>query len=554
MRMRRRSDLGDRAPLVKDMPTTDGDDREAHAPHARGRTWYARLRQCWRRLPAGARRQAIDTVQRGEHTHRHKQDIDVVVRGGCGALDKGDHTADAAYAMHADSWRRAYAVVYGVDRESGDPMDHAVLRRIGASWRFMWTCRQPIADIPTIPGAIVHGELALPNGDLVRGAFCVCRLPLASEQDTPVPSGPTLSCDRVICPIDTSMHLATGRSRAGPPKVGDGGNNHTIYDNNNDDDIDDDDDDDDDDTADSAQKVSYRADNENNATIDDTDEHGNVGGYDGSGATRDSSTSPRLLVQDNCPDPSDPHDKAFLAVDNTTTVDQGDDTKQNRPDTKAALALVPHGHAAAIGVDGSLIEGSFCMGLLHGHGRTVDARGEIFGQWRHGRLHGRAVAVTQDGWFVCATWRDGRLMGDYFAHAAHGEQFRCKTCPDGRFDGRCRRGYPGGDWAIERWSNGTLVGIDGFRIAPVADSDDLAEGAVLDDCEWTCDRVRGGDAGVRYDGHIYYPSDPATQAFALFYDYMASEASARAFTEQQRDAFVWAMWMARRRRAAGLPA
>lgn len=547
MRMRRRSDLGDRAPLVKDMPTTtDGDDREAHAPHARGRTWYARLRQCWRRLPAGARRHAVDTIQCNEHTQRHKQDVNTIARDYYGALGRSDHTADAEYVMHADSWRRAYAAVYGVDHESGDPMDHAVLRRIGASWRFMWMCRQPIADVPAIPDAIVHGELALRNGDLVRGAFRVCRLPLASEQDASIPSGPTLSRDRVICPISASMHFAKARHFAGATETGD----DTIYgnDNTNGDGYDDDD------TVDITRKVAHRAGAEGGTAAVDTCEGDDVGDRRGSGTTCDFDKLSWLSTQDSrfeCGGTH--HDGASNAIDDRiTTIDQGD-IGQKCQVTKAALALVPHGHAAAVGIDGSLIEGSFCMGLLHGHGRTVDARGEIFGQWRHGRLHGRAVAITQDGWFVCATWRDGRLMGDYFAHAAHGEQFRCKTCPDGRFDGRCRRGYPGGDWAIERWSDGTLVGIDGFRIAPVAGSDNLAEGAVLDDCEWTCDRVRGGDAGVRYDGHIYYPSDPASQAFALFYNYMASEASARAFTDQQRDAFVWAMWMARRRHAAGLP-
>lgn len=545
MRMRRRSDLGDRAPLVKDMPATDGDDHEAHAPHTRGRTWYARLRQCWRRSSAGSRRQAVDAVQCNEHTHRRKQDVNPIVRDYCGAPGKSDHTADPAYTVQADSWRRAYAAVYGVDRESGDPIDHAVLRRIGASWRFMWTCRQPIADVPAMPGAVVHGEVALPNGDLVRGAFCVCRPPLASRQDAPVLSGPTLSCDRVVCPINAIMHLAGGCSGAGATKIIDDGDNNTIYASKNDDD-------DDDVMADSAQKLTHQTDKEDNTAIGSAVEHGNIAGHHGGDATRHPDTPPWSSTQDNHLDRSDAHDEVLFAMVDAITVDQGD-VKQDRPDTGVALALVPHGHAAAIGIDGSLIEGSFCMGLLHGHGRTVDARGEIFGQWRHGRLHGRAVAATQDGWFVCATWNDGRLVGDYFAHAAHGEQFRCRTCPDGRFDGRCRRGYPGGDWAIERWSDGTFVGIESFRIAPVADSDNLAEGAVLDDCEWACDRVRGGDAGVRYDGHIYYPSDPASGAFALFYDYMASDASARSFTDQQRDAFVWAMWMARRRHAAGLP-
>lgn len=414
--------------------------------------------------------------------------------------------------MDPDSWRRAYAAIYGVDSESGDPMDHATLRRIGASWRFMWTCRQPIAKVPATPGAVVHGEWALPNGDLVRGAFCVCRQPLASEKNEPSP-GPILSCARVVCPIDAGAQLTNETSPKGTATAGD------------------------------SHKGTCDGDSDDNDVIENS-------GDECVGKEKDQSEINHRLSASPWPPTQERTSRGGVHDRAPSDALDGDNRGS---DICTALALAPHGYAAAIGIDGSLIEGSFCMGLLNGHGRTVDARGEIFGQWRHGRLHGRAVAVTQDGWFVCATWNDGRLTGDYFAHAAHGEQFRCKTCPDGRFDGRCRRGYPGGDWAIEQWSGGVLMGIESFRIAPVADSDNLTEGAVLDDCAWTCDRVRGGDAGVRYDGHIYYPSDPTTRAFALFYDYMASEASARAFTDQQRDAFVWAMWMARRRHAAGLP-
>ncbi|WBR14795.1 hypothetical protein pkur_cds_621 [Pandoravirus kuranda] len=527
MRMRRRSDLGDRAPLVKDMPTADGDDHDTHV--RRIQAWYGRLRQCWRRSPGRTRRQ-VDDVARCDRNDK-QDDIDAAAKGRCDAFAGGD-VMEPRRAMDPARWRRAYAAVYGVDSESGDPMDHATLRRIGASWRFMWACRQPIAKVPAMPGAVVHGEWALPNGDLVRGAFCVCPLRVVSERDGST-SGPTLSCARVVCPISASAQFA------------DDGDDH--HDNSFSKDTV---------TADDDRRDADRDINRHSG--DGNDDHGYVTAFrdvdgcvgrdeDHGDGTHHSSVSPRLPTRGKKCKEGGMHDKAS----NGALGDGDNEAHCAQPTT--SLALVPHGYAAAIGIDGSLIEGSFCMGLLDGHGRTVDARGEIFGQWRRGRLHGRAVAVTQDGWFVCATWNNGRLVGDYFAHAAHGEQFRCKACPDGRFDGRCRRGYPGGDWAIEQWSDGALVGIESFRIAPVADSDGLAEGAVLDDCEWTCDRVRGGDAGVRYDGHIYYPSDPTTRAFALFYDYMASEASTRAFTDQQRDAFVWAMWMARRRHAAGLP-
>nr|UDO47344.1 hypothetical protein [Pandoravirus massiliensis] len=529
MRMRRRSDFGDRAPLVKGMPGGDRED-DGDASRARGRSWYARLRQCWRRAPAIARHQTTDTASiETQQQQQERRDADDTTRDRGGVLGDGldsqhdlqgarDHShidtvhADAKRDTDADSWHRAYANVYGIDSESGDPMDHAVLRRIGASWRFMWACRQPIAEAPTTPGAAVRGEWALPNGDLVRGAFCVCHLPSSLEKDAPIPTGPALSCARVVCPIAIDVGLAKGHSLRDYTEENDSGSGD-------------------------GQNTQHWA-----GGNGDHDNHHHNGGDDDKGQD---ATPCRARI----PSWSSAQDDALRTIDAQTNGAK----KRRNTDAETMLALVPHGYAAAIGIDGSLIEGAFCMGLLNGHGRTVDARGEIFGQWRHGRLHGRAVAVTQDGWFVCATWRDGRLMGDYFAHAVHGEQFRCKTCPDGRFDGPCRRGYPGGDWAIERWSDGVLVGIDGFRIAPVADSEDLVDGAVLDDCTWSCDRVRGGDAGVRYDGHIYYPSDPTTRAFALFYAYMASEASTRAFTDPQRDAFVWAMWMARRRHAAGMP-
>ncbi|ATE82253.1 hypothetical protein psal_cds_906 [Pandoravirus salinus] len=583
MRRSRRSSDGDRTALVKDRSMGDcarihGDDSENNS---NGRDNSDTTSTDTQTNKTGADRTCRLTwpaswcaaVRSRMRRRRPLSDDDVHTTG---LLDKGVvHAQDGRchglaadsepmpqthvelFGQEHDGWRRVYADVYGVDAESGDPLDHAILRRIGASWRFLWECRRPIAEAPHTPGTTVQGQCLLPNGDLVRGAFFVRRLPLGPDTTASAVgllgsatfgAGRRHACDPVLAVADSSDTSPLGPSLAG---VDDDGTPMQI--NNTD------------------GHRCRQQDEDNDVTADcpggddiNSDGH-NDGGDDGVVDGADHNQHPRVVcARIVCPVRRDPNsddddndhndDEAVAGAGHTfccTDVASNPDVDKRRACNN--VVLVPHGHAAAVGIDGSLVEGAFCMGLLHGHARTVDTRGEIFGRWRHGRLHGRAVATTPEGWFVCATWRDGRLVGDYFAQSSEGQQFRCATCPDGRFDGRCRRGYACGDWAIEQWTDGAFVGIERFRIAPVADVDDLAEGALLADCLWTCDRVRGG-SGARYDGYIYHPTDPASPEFALFYAYMASEASERAFTPGQREAFMWAMWMAQRRAASKLPA
>nr|UMO78481.1 Morn repeat incomplete domain containing protein [Pandoravirus belohorizontensis] len=562
MRRSRRASDGDRTALVKGRSmgdhTEETDPMRATRPErdtqavdctfrlASPASWYAAACSCLRRCRGASEAYARPLVDRDGNPAR---DGDPVTDVGVAAQAL---PCPAPLRRRRDGWRQAYADTYGVDPESGDPLDHAVLRRIGASWQFMWTCRQPIDEVPRTPGAIVHGQCLLPNGDLVRGTFCVCALPLGPDPSTPgarLPARtPTSGAPRPV--DDADPNAAT--TRRGPPcartdnsgtraqqrrdDAGETDNRHA---------------------PDDSAKIG-----KDHETARDTedDKHGHDCDC---GHDRDSNSG-----HDSDDDGGDHgHDRQcprvacgrivcpvqILDGDNADGRGGPEALSLEEGGPSVQWALVPHGRAARVGVDGSLAEGAFCMGLLHGHARTVDARGEIFGRWRRGRLHGRAVATTPDGWFVCATWRHGRLVGDYFAQSSCGEQFRCASCVDGRFDGPCRRGYAGGDWAIERWAEGALVGIERFRIAPVADSDQLAEGALLTDCAWTCDRVRGGGGDARYDDHVYHPADPASPEFALFYAYMASEASARTFDAGQREAFVWAMWMAQRRAAIAAP-
>ncbi|AJF97235.1 hypothetical protein TW95_gp0501 [Pandoravirus inopinatum] len=553
MRRSRRSSEGDRVALVKGHPMGDCTDTDNHdtadidleasttvADHAfrltSPATWCAGVRACLhRRRRCGGDKVGANTQSLIEKEEAvPPKDGDVMASDGNSGRAPRVPPRPAFLRQRHDGWRRVYADAYGVDPESGDPLDHAILRRIGASWRFLWECRQPINDVPHAPGAIVQGQCLMPNGDLVRGTFCVRRLPLAPDMST-CPLGPTLSPTGRSLVCDDSWAVA--HDAVLPPDPSSGGK-----DNGND---------------------SLQPDGTDSVRCQQGDDAINCDNDDNYGVDRDTDGQHPCVscARIVCPlhpaaDGDSSNNNNNDGDDKDRNADSMDDTSRcagdaPKPGDKQStdMVLVPHGHAAAVGVDGSLIEGAFCMGLLHGHGRTVDARGEIFGRWRHGRLHGRAVATTPEGWFVCATWRDGRLIGDYFAQSSYGEQFRCASCVDGRFDGRCRRGYACGDWAIEQWADGAFVGIEQFRIAPVADMDGLVDGALLADCAWTCDRVRGG-GGSRYDGHIYYPADPASPEFALFCAYMTSEASSRAFTAGQREAFVWAMWMAQRRAAA----
>lgn len=559
MRRSRRASDGDRTALVKGRSMGDRAEETDHAP-ATGperdatptdcafrltspASWYAAACSCLRRCRGADEASARPLVDKDENS-----------------ATNGDPVAGSVAAAQAlpcpaplrrrhDGWRQAYADTYGVDPESGDPLDHAVLRRIGASWQFLWACRQPIDEVPRTPGAIVQGQCLLPNGDLVRGTFCVCTLPLGPGPSAPGACLPARTATPgTRRPADDADPGAATTER--DPSCGDARNGGTLTQGHRDDVV----------KIDSRHAPGDSAkigkdhgtardieddkhDHDHNR--DDDRDRNHDGDDDGDDRGHDRQCPRVACGRIVCP----------VQIVDEDNVDgcAGPEALSLEDGPSVQWALVPHGRAARIGADGSLAEGAFCMGLLHGHARTVDARGEIFGRWRRGRLHGRAVATTPDGWFVCATWRRGRLVGDYFAQSSCGEQFRCASCVDGRFDGPCRRGYAGGDWAIERWAEGVLVGIERFRIAPVAGSDQLAEGALLADCAWTCDRVRGGGGDARYDDHVYHPADPASPEFALFYAYMASEASARTFDAGQREAFVWAMWMAQRRAAIAVP-
>ncbi|AVK75259.1 hypothetical protein pqer_cds_837 [Pandoravirus quercus] len=550
MRRSRRSSDGDRVALVKGHPMGDCTETDNHdtadidleasttvADHAfrltSPATWCAGVRACLHR------RRRRDDSDVGANTQSlidkdavPAKDGDTIAGDSNSGLAPRVPPRPTFLRQRHDGWRRVYADAYGVDPESGDPLDHAILRRIGASWRFLWECRQPISEVHHAPGAIVQGQCLMPNGDLVRGTFCVRRLPLGPDMSE-CPLGPAPSHTRGSLVCDNGPTIVDSDSIPPPdsPPVGK-------------------DEDSDPAQTNSEDNIQCRR-GGNDRDGDDNVESDRDTGRQHPRVACARIVCPLHLNADGNSDNNDGKDKDGNADNMDDAFRCADDAPKPDDKQSADLVLVPHGHAAAVGVDGSLIEGAFCMGLLHGHARTVDARGEIFGRWRHGRLHGRAVATTPEGWFVCATWRDGRLVGDYFAQSSYGEQFRCASCVDGRFDGRCRRGYACGDWAIEQWADGAFVGIEQFRIAPVADLDGLVDGALLSDCIWTCDRVRGG-GGSRYDGHIYYPSDPSSPEFALFCAYMTSEASSRAFTAGQREAFVWAMWMAQRRAAAGL--
>jgi hypothetical protein len=459
--MRRPADLGDRAPLVKAkaMETHHG---SASPPPKKA--WRARIRSClWSRRKAHRRAtlaaKILDQTQRED---RH-------------------HLGDSFVGPRRDPWERLYADAYGIDTESGYPLEHASLVRLGASWRFMWACRQTIIKIPNRVGAVVEGECALADGSFVRGAFYVASVPLLSE---------VAFEDRHEPEDDLAIHGETDDVT------------HDI--------------------VKSARETAI------SGCFDQAKEK--VMHVD---AAVDKS------LQIAC-------QRISCLIDNVASI-TAIGSNAEPADHERGLALLPHGYAATVRPDGSLAEGVFFQGLLDGQGRVVDSRGEIFGGWRRGRLHGRAVATTPDGWFVCAVWEDGRLVGDYFAHSSHGEQFRCASCIDGRFDGRCRRGYPNGDWATEMWSDGVLVGIERYRIAPVPQSTALSRGATLDGCLWTCRFTDGDNDGSQPGALVYHPADPACSEFDLFYAYIVSEASTKAFTHEQREAIAWAMWSARMR-------
>lgn len=224
------------------------------------------------------------------------------------------------------------------------------------------------------------------------------------------------------------------------------------------------------------------------------------------------------------------------------------------------LVLVPHGLCAVMRSDGSLIEGAFAMGVPHGFARVQSAvRGiDIQGCWDRGRLHGRASAMTSDGWIVCATWNQGHMRGDYIAQSQYGEQFRCASAARSSFDGAARRSFGGGDHVIERWRQGQLIDIERYRIAPVLvrqHAGDMAghtpvrtesvrtrleRGVVIEDCRWTCQWLSDGYGN---GGYAYYPEDVTGDAFALLYEYVTwTAASERAMTVRRRDMLARAMW------------
>lgn len=357
---------------------------------------------------------------------------------------------NSASAQDDQEWRRRYALSYGTDALSDVPLDHAVLLRLGATWRLLWSLRQPLCVDDTQSnralGAKFDGECMLDDGTIVRGQYRLCLR-------------------------RTKSHASDARSPL---------------------------------------------------------------------------------------DARSPSEKEQKEAKVGTTACWKVRTRIEIPlvSEQMGLVLVLHGFGAVVYPDGALLEGAFVMGLPHGMARSSSTdRGDAFGRWQHGRLDGRAIATTVDGWIVCATWENGHVDRDYFAQGLYGEQFRCRSARDCRFDGLARRGFNGGDYALERWSDGRLVDIVRYRIAPVLDEwgdadryqcDALARGATIEGCAWTCVWLA---AGHNEGGYISYPADVAGSAFALYYAYVASPESARALVPARRDALLRAMCSARSRAA-----
>ena len=87
-----------------------------------------------------------------------------------------DHVAADATKDH---WRAAYALAFGTDPMTGDPLEQALFRRMGVSWRSLWTMRQRLVltALPIderVAGALFQGERHAHDGQWARGQFCLC--------------------------------------------------------------------------------------------------------------------------------------------------------------------------------------------------------------------------------------------------------------------------------------------------------------------------------------------------------------------------------------------
>jgi hypothetical protein len=442
---------------------------------------------------AGTARKALESVWQGA----------ALVGARCLAICSGRRRRRAG-----DRWKAAYERDHGVDSASGDPLEHAHLMRMGASWKFLYMCRVPL-DL-ALDGhedaqrrgrrRAVVGEHTMPSGDVLRGMFRVL-----------VVTRHSLAYRRGAIPLEDDP-LLLRRVLARCKRDGD-----TMP---GDDDVHDDDDDDDDD---------------GDGERDHDDEGNDVG---------DAGSIP-LDGRPQATTMSTPHG-SFRGGRSNHDDDHGEEDREDFDDRGLCVVMALHGLGALVGADGTLMEGTFRAGLVHGRARVVGPDGEIFGRWRHGRIHGRALASTPSGWMVCATWKRGALRGRYFAHASHGEQFRCARCPGGAFEGVCRRGYATGDHVMERWEAGRLVDVESFRIAPVLDSSDprLTGGALIEGCRWCCRWTADPEAG--YEGYVYHPAEVGGPEFDLYCAYVLSPAAARALTEPYRACLARVLWNAQR--------